>query len=152
MHCEGSLISHRALRMKDRLYAYNVVSDNLCCLCALAIESHTHVLQDCVYTMQVMQLVTTSLGACCLSSANVFQQIKRRRWSRLRKNVTTAAILAVWYSVWLQRNEAWIHHRLLSPSMVARQITTSLRNRIHICCNKSILPKDRLWLSKVHLM
>ncbi|XP_074297748.1 uncharacterized protein LOC141628514 [Silene latifolia] len=67
------LFSHQALRMKDRLYEYNVASDNLCCLCAMAIESHTHVLQDCVYTKQVMQLVTIALGAY-LSFANVLQQ------------------------------------------------------------------------------
>ncbi|XP_074267269.1 uncharacterized protein LOC141590593 [Silene latifolia] len=141
------LVSQQALRMKDRLYVYNVVADNLCCLCAMAIESHTHVFQDCPYTLQVMNLVTTSLGAS-FSSGNVLQQIKRRRWSSLRKNVTTAAIIAVWYYVWMQRNEAWIHHRLSCPSMVARQIATSLLNRFHTCCNKPILPKDSLWLSK----
>ncbi|XP_074304795.1 uncharacterized protein LOC141639620 [Silene latifolia] len=119
------LISHQALRLKDRLYTYNVVPDNLCCLCALATESHTYVFPDCTYTKQVMQIIDTDLGAH-LIPANMLQQIKRRRWSRLRKNVTTATILAVWYTVWLQRNDAWFNHMLLSPSMVARQITTSL--------------------------
>ncbi|XP_074293507.1 uncharacterized protein LOC141620569 [Silene latifolia] len=138
------LFSHQAMRMKDMLYEYNVVPDNLCFLCALAVESHIHVLQDCAYTKQVMQLVTTALGAY-LSSAHVLQQVKRRRWSRLRKNVTTAAILAVWYTVWMQKNMAWLHHMMLSPSMVVRQVTTSLRNRVRICCNKSILPKNGLW-------
>ncbi|XP_074290810.1 uncharacterized protein LOC141617512 [Silene latifolia] len=145
------LVSQQALRMKDRLYVYKVVDDNLCCLCAMAIESHTHVFQDCPYTLQVMNLVTTSLGAS-FSSGNVLQQIKRRRWSSLRKKVTSAAIIAVWYYVWIQRNEAWVHHRLVCPSLVARQIATSLHNRFHTCCNKPIPSRDRLWLSKVRLM
>ncbi|XP_074283467.1 uncharacterized protein LOC141608016 [Silene latifolia] len=145
------LIANQALRLKDRLFSYNVVPDNLCCICALATESHIHLFQECLYTKQVLQKVDAELGAH-LGPSNQLQQIKRRRWSRMRKVVTTAAIIAAWYTVWLQRNDAWLNHRLLSPSVVARQIIASLRNRLRTCFVKSISYKDGLWLSKVHLM
>ncbi|XP_074299376.1 uncharacterized protein LOC141630458 [Silene latifolia] len=121
------LITNQALRLKDRLYCYNVVPDDLCYICALSTESHLHLFQECSYT----------------------KQITSRRWSKGRKTVTNAAVLVVWYMVWMQRNSARLTQQVMKPSVLAGQIFVSLKCRIQVCNTKSFSIKDGLWLSKV---
>ncbi|XP_074270698.1 uncharacterized protein LOC141594589 [Silene latifolia] len=135
------LIVNQALRLKDRLYCYNVTVDDLCCICALSTESHMHLFQECPYVQQVMKHVLSRLGAN-LRDTDVLKQIARRRWSTGRKNVTTAAILAVWYMIWMQRNNARLTQQVTTPTILAGQILCILKSRINVCNTKSFSIRD----------
>ncbi|XP_074290129.1 uncharacterized protein LOC141616868 [Silene latifolia] len=145
------LIANQALRLKDRLFCYNVASDDLCCICAFNPETHEHLFQECLYAQQVLKIVLCRLGTH-LQGCDILKQIARRRWTSGRKHVTTTAILAVWYMIWMQRNSARLTYQVTSPWVLAEQILNSVRSRIHVCKSKSFSIRDRLWLSKVHML
>ncbi|XP_074288341.1 uncharacterized protein LOC141613501 [Silene latifolia] len=92
------LISHQALMLKDRLFQYRVSNDNLCCICALAVENHPHLFQDYLYSRAVFQKVA-SLLECNLGQSDHLKQISGNRWSKQKKIVATSVALVVWYLV-----------------------------------------------------
>ncbi|XP_074293101.1 uncharacterized protein LOC141620020 [Silene latifolia] len=144
------LIINHALRLKDKLYCYNVSADDLCCISALSTETHMHLFQECPYVQQVMKHVHR-LGTH-LQDNDILKQIIRRRWSTGRKHVITSAVLAVWYMIWMQRNNARLAQQVTSPSVLAGQIICTLKNRLIACNTKSFSSRDGQWLSKVQMM
>ncbi|XP_074299418.1 uncharacterized protein LOC141630510 [Silene latifolia] len=145
------LIANQALRLKDRLYCYNVSSDDLCCICSLSPETHEQLFQECLYAQQVLKIVLCRLGTQ-LRGSDILKQIARRRWSSGRKHVTTSAILVVWYMIWMQRNSARLTHQVISHWVLAGQILNNVKSRIQVCKSKSFSIRDGQLLSKVHMM
>ncbi|XP_074278016.1 uncharacterized protein LOC141601620 [Silene latifolia] len=144
------IIFHQALKLKDKLVQYGVCDDDLCCICQMHSETHHHLFTRCHYSQELLCIVGKWVGAdintdgCLLSFA-------RRRWSKLRKSITTAAVLACWYFIWMQRNEARLKLYITRPSILATQVQEVIRGRFSHCKPVCISHKDANWLSKVHL-
>ncbi|XP_074277307.1 uncharacterized protein LOC141600948 [Silene latifolia] len=145
------LIAHNALMLKNRLFQYGIATDNLCCICHSQTEDLSHLFHGCSFSRQVMQ----ELGKWLCSDfthAQTFVRIARRRWGRIRKEVCTAAVIATWYFIWQQRNEARLFNRVMRPVLVIKNVQQAIRMRFVHYHTKSVSSRDRSWLVRVHLM
>ncbi|XP_074296937.1 uncharacterized protein LOC141627603 [Silene latifolia] len=145
------LISSHALMLKEKLVKLQISTDDKCCICALATESHAHLFQECSFSHKIYSSLAVKLGAR-LDATNQLQCIRKKRWSRLRKQVTTAILLAAWYLIWNQRNEARLFFTVSRPELIAEQAWRVIHTRIRVLSPKFINDNDKLWLSRVHLM
>ncbi|XP_074313453.1 uncharacterized protein LOC141648624 [Silene latifolia] len=151
-HCFVAwLIASHALMLKEKLAKLKISTDDKCCICALATESHAHLFQECSFSHKIYSSLAMKLGAR-LDATNQLQCIRKKRWSRLRKQVTTAILLAAWYLIWNQRNEARLFFKVSRPELIAEQAWRAIHTRIRVLSPKFINDNDKLWLSRVHLM
>ncbi|XP_074311352.1 uncharacterized protein LOC141647161 [Silene latifolia] len=144
------LVADNALMLKTRLFKFQIIADKLCCICQLQDEDHEHLFQNCVYSIQILQGVDKWLCSE-IAQPNSLLGITRNRWSRCRKEICTAALMACWYFIWMQRNQARLHQCLLRPARVILEIQKVNRYRFmaYKPCNNSC--KDRAWLSRVQM-
>ncbi|XP_074300209.1 uncharacterized protein LOC141631438 [Silene latifolia] len=144
------LISSQALMLKEKLFKLQIStdddSDSWPCF-----ESHAHLFQDCRFSQELYSYLAVKLGAK-LDATNQLQSIMMKRWSRLRKQVTTAILLAAWYLIWNQRNEARLFFKVSRPDLIAEHIWRIIHTRIRVLSPQFISVKDKLLLSRVHLM
>ncbi|XP_074291067.1 uncharacterized protein LOC141617827 [Silene latifolia] len=145
------LIASHALMLKEKLAKLQISTDDTCCICALAIESHAHLFQECTYIQNIYSSLALKLGTR-LDATNQLQYIRKKRWSRLRKQVTTAILLAAWYLIWNQRNEARLFSKVSRPELITEHVWRAIHTRIRVLSPKLITDNDKLWLSRVHLM
>ncbi|XP_074299262.1 uncharacterized protein LOC141630325 [Silene latifolia] len=117
----------------------------------LATESHAHFFQDCRFSQEIYSYLAVKLGGR-LDATNQLQSIMKKRWSRLRKQVTTAILLAAWYLIWNKRNEARLFFKVSRPELIAEHIWCVIHTNIRVLSPRFITVKDKLWLSRVHLM
>ncbi|XP_074306132.1 uncharacterized protein LOC141641364 [Silene latifolia] len=118
-HCW--LIFKNALNVKDKLFRHGISPDDICCICHTAQESVVHLMQHCQYG----QLVLT--GVCMrfqipVPVGNALIWIGRRRWSDNQKKTCLCAVMAVYYHIWQQRNNARLNATLCNPTVVIEQI------------------------------
>ncbi|XP_074289102.1 uncharacterized protein LOC141614243 [Silene latifolia] len=146
------LVSSNALSsLKDKSVSISGSSDDLCCVCHLQRETHNHLFQECSFTQRLVHSVLDGLGSP-IGQHDWIQSIARRRWSRLRKAVNNAAIIACWYVTWMQRNEARLNGRVARPEHLVAHIKSVLRSRVSVCKSNLVSLRDEIWLNRVQLM
>ncbi|XP_074288719.1 uncharacterized protein LOC141613877 [Silene latifolia] len=145
------LISNRALQLKDKLARLQISQDDLCCLCQSAFEIHQHLFEDCHFCKSLLCGASTWLSSD-LTQRNILHVINKKRWSLVRKKLCTAAVLACWYTVWMQRNSARLEGIVTRPELVIQQIRRMIVCRFNECKPRLVSPKDRIWLCKVHFI
>ncbi|XP_074300302.1 uncharacterized protein LOC141631542 [Silene latifolia] len=84
-----------------------------------------------------------------LDQDNMLAAITRRRWSKLKKTMATAALLACWYAIWFQRNSARLKFVVDKPEYVATQVKVCLKARFSHCMPSGIKQADSRWLATV---
>ncbi|XP_074306235.1 uncharacterized protein LOC141641476 [Silene latifolia] len=52
----------QALMLKEKLFRFQVTTDDACCICALATKSHLHLFQDCIYSQKIYSTLAVKLG------------------------------------------------------------------------------------------
>ncbi|XP_074313626.1 uncharacterized protein LOC141648810 [Silene latifolia] len=142
------IIVHQGLMLKDRLKCFQVCADDLCCICMQCSETQQHLFSECMFSKAVLQKIGFWLSVD-LNQNNILEAIKKRRWSRLKKSMATAALLACWYAVWFQRNNARLKLSVDKPEYVATQIKVSLKARFSQCKLSGIKQADSIWLANV---
>ncbi|XP_074277161.1 uncharacterized protein LOC141600807 [Silene latifolia] len=145
------IIANEALLLKQKLFKLHISSDDLCCICLSQTETLLHLFTECVYSQQILQLVGNWLIAD-FSSPSILTSIANRRWSKLRKQVCNITILAAWYQIGSQRNEARINGQVMRATCVFNFIKASISQRFHSCKPQVISDKDTCWLSRVQLV
>ncbi|XP_074291945.1 uncharacterized protein LOC141618761 [Silene latifolia] len=135
----------------EKLFKLQISTDDSCCICGLATESHAHLFQECIFSHKIYSYLAVKLGGR-LDATNQLQCIMKKRWSRLRKQVTTAILLAAWYLIWNQRIETRLFFKVSRPELIAEHIWRVIHTRIRVLSPQFITFNDKLWLSRVHLM
>ncbi|XP_074288721.1 uncharacterized protein LOC141613878 [Silene latifolia] len=138
------LISNRALQLKDKLARLQISQDDLCCLCQSAFETHQHLSEDCHFCKSLLCGASTWLSSD-FTQRNILHVINRKRWSSVRKKLCTAAVLACWYTIWIQRNSARLEGIVTRPELVIQQIRRMIVCRFNECKPRVVSPKDRIW-------
>ncbi|XP_074313523.1 uncharacterized protein LOC141648701 [Silene latifolia] len=141
------LISNRALQLGFRFHKMIYI----CCLCQSASETHQHLFEDCHFSKSLLRGTSTWLSSD-IAQRNVLHVINRKRWSSIRMKLCTAAVLACWYMVWMQRNSARLETSVTRPELVIQQIRRMIVCRFNECKPRVVSTKDRIWLCKVHLI
>ncbi|XP_074267037.1 uncharacterized protein LOC141590339 [Silene latifolia] len=99
------IIVYQGLMLKDRLKSFQVCADDLCCIYMQCSETQKHLFSE-----------------SDLTQMNSLEPFTRRRWSRIKKSMATAALLACWYAIWFQRNSARLTLSVDKSENVAKQI------------------------------
>ncbi|XP_074317907.1 uncharacterized protein LOC141654134 [Silene latifolia] len=82
----------------EKLFRLNIATDDTYYICCATSNTLDHLLNQCSYVLEVWGRVEGWLR-CSLSASDKLRSIKQKRWSNIRKRVTTLIVLAVWYSV-----------------------------------------------------
>ncbi|XP_074278024.1 uncharacterized protein LOC141601628 [Silene latifolia] len=145
------LISNRALQLKDKLARLQISQDDMCCLCQPASDTHQHLFEECHLCKSLLRGASIWLSSD-LTQRDILHVINRKRWSSVRKKLCTAAVLACWYMVWMQRNSAQTEGIVTDTESVIQQIRRMIVCRFNDCKPRVVSPKDRIWLCKVHFI
>ncbi|XP_074298707.1 uncharacterized protein LOC141629631 [Silene latifolia] len=139
------LLLRNALNVKERLYKHGISSNDLCCICNNEHETIGHLFLSCSYTREVMQGVCDWL---CVPRpcGNGIIWVGRRNWTPMKKNICLSAIMAVYYLIWQQRNQARLEGHLQRPYVVVQQVQSSVRQKL-MKCNEICKPSDKIWIA-----
>ncbi|XP_074304886.1 uncharacterized protein LOC141639737 [Silene latifolia] len=140
------LMLKNALNVKAKLFKYGICVDEVCCICHTDQETASHVFQKCRYAILVMEGVCQWLHIP-FPTVNGIIWVGRRKWSPLMKNICLAAFMAVYYSIWQQRNKSRLEGVLVRPSVIIQQIHTCIRSRLATC--KVSTSNDANWIASL---
>ncbi|XP_074305978.1 uncharacterized protein LOC141641206 [Silene latifolia] len=122
------LMLKNTLNVKAKLFKYGICADDVCCICHIDQETISHVFQNCRYAILVMEGVCEWLHIP-VPTVNGIIWVGRRKWSPLMNNICLAALMAVYYSLWQQRNKSRLEGVSARPSVIIQQIQTCIRSR-----------------------
>ncbi|XP_074290277.1 uncharacterized protein LOC141617008 [Silene latifolia] len=147
----GWLIAREALQTKDKLYKLGCCSDSLCLLCGNIDESDSHLFQDCVYSLRILEGIA-QLCNVQLPAMNVVSWVYTRPFTKLQKGVIGSAFMAAHYAIWMQRNKVRVDSCLMKPEMVITQVQNQYKMRVLAKMSKEMQIRDSNWLSSLPLM
>ncbi|XP_074271506.1 uncharacterized protein LOC141595438 [Silene latifolia] len=133
-------IADQAFKLKDRLVQYGVSKDDLCCICQMHTETH-HLFVKCQFRQELLHIVGEWLGTDISKEGSIITHA-RRRWSKLRKSISTTIVLTCWYFIWMQRNKSRLHQCISRPNIVAKHLQEVIRSRLFHCKPVCISQKD----------
>ncbi|XP_074290918.1 uncharacterized protein LOC141617649 [Silene latifolia] len=124
------LVFRNALNVKDKLCRIGICTDDKCCICDTDTETISHLIMHCSYSRQVLHAVCSWL---CIPTpgGNAIIWIGRRKWRSIQKGICLAAVMAVYYHVWQQRNLARIEGKLMRPMILVHQIQQLVKSKVH---------------------
>ncbi|XP_074277569.1 uncharacterized protein LOC141601204 [Silene latifolia] len=146
----GWLITREALKLKDKCYALGISSDATCLLCGLDDESHSNLFLKCEYNRRILTIMA---GLCqvAIPDANIFLWINGLQASSVQKKVIMSVILATFYYIWMQRNEARIDDAVLRPELLCSQIRKEVKCRLSTKFKPGICTRDITWFNLVRM-
>ncbi|XP_074319958.1 uncharacterized protein LOC141656800 [Silene latifolia] len=106
------MVARNALLVNHRLFELGIYSDDLCLLCGMHNETHTHLFQECQYS-KMITAGTVALVKLQIPSSNTLVWIQTRMWSSTKKDVVFCAFMNAHYSIWMQRNRSRVYNQIL---------------------------------------
>ncbi|XP_074302950.1 uncharacterized protein LOC141637290 [Silene latifolia] len=140
------LILKIALNVKVKLFKHGTCQDDICRLCGAGQETVEHVFQTCQYVSMVLAGVCDWLGIP-KPTVNRIIWVGRRNWSLLKRNVCLAVVMAVYYAVWHQRNQARLEGIVLRQNISIHQIQQCFKLRMISC--KIVTRVDPNWMASI---
>ncbi|XP_074305432.1 uncharacterized protein LOC141640597 [Silene latifolia] len=114
------------MNVKEKLYKWGCCEDDLCCLCHRETETTEHLFLTCEYSWRVSTEVESWMGTQFPTLNRLINGNKKQlQWKFL-----TVVLNAVYYSVWMQRNNARVNAMILRPEHVAKQVKDLIVKRL----------------------
>ncbi|XP_074299955.1 uncharacterized protein LOC141631146 [Silene latifolia] len=114
-------IIHKRLLTKDRLIRMGIMVDGTCDLCDNFPEDHHHLFSDCVFMQRCSSLLQDKLRIRFSADDIVHWFSSSRAVSRMQKRYIGASYVALYYYVWITRNEARIKGMVRRPECVVKR-------------------------------
>ncbi|XP_074266940.1 uncharacterized protein LOC141590233 [Silene latifolia] len=140
------LMLRKALNVKDKLFRHGVTVNDQCCICDNGKEDIYHLFQECRYTKIVLEAICLSLQIP-VPTGNGIIWIGRRKWPAYKKNVCTLAFMAMYYSIWQQRNSARTEGILLKPATLITQILRLMKVQARVKLNTKNYEQEMNWIN-----
>ncbi|XP_074288643.1 uncharacterized protein LOC141613797 [Silene latifolia] len=114
------------LNVKEKLFKWGCCVDDLCCLCNRETKRADHMFLSCEYSCRVRTEIERWTGRV-LPTVNGLINGNRKlvQWK-----VLTAIQNAVYYNIWMQRNNDRVNEMILRPELVAQQTKDAVMRRI----------------------
>ncbi|XP_074283285.1 uncharacterized protein LOC141607837 [Silene latifolia] len=142
------LMLRKALNVKEKLFRHGVTDNDHCCICDNGKEDICHLFQECRYTRIVLEAICLSLQIP-VPTGNGIIWIGRRKWPAYKKNVCILALMAVYYSVWQQRNNARTDGILLKPAVLVTQILRLMKVQARLKRNTVHYEQEMNWINSL---
>ncbi|XP_074297144.1 uncharacterized protein LOC141627828 [Silene latifolia] len=143
------LRSHNRLLTKDRLKRFGIFHDEVCYLCVVDDETHTHLFYDCQYSSRCCMMMQNILGVR-LRPELLQQWIKSSRGrSRLQQQIVGACHVALVYAIWEARNHARHHDSVVLPRLQVKNVINRVIQRFWATNTTRLSDKEIIWIEKV---
>ena len=90
------------LKSRDKLAALGLISTDICPLCGLILESHSHLFFACIYSLQCLRHILTWLGIMIVSDS--LADFASRKWKCAINKRMIATIAVLHYAVLRMRS------------------------------------------------
>ncbi|XP_062089668.1 uncharacterized protein LOC133796204 [Humulus lupulus] len=139
------------LQMKDRLFRFNITTDDQCLLCGRNKETREHVYFGCYLSSQCLRQIKSCLG--WQTTANTIHKLLRwiakARLNHFRKQVITAALATLVYQIWWCRNEALWSQKVYIVAIFTQRIQYNVKHRVRSIMLNKIQMIDRDWFEQL---
>ncbi|XP_074291907.1 uncharacterized protein LOC141618725 [Silene latifolia] len=125
----GWLAIQCQLMTKDRLIRFGVIADGHCDVCLDHPEDHSHLLYGCRFSSCCWKLLAEWLDVS-LPDTEILDWCRRLRCrSLMKKQIVTAAIMAMIYQIWNARNIFRMDNKLVYPTYAVKTVTALVMSR-----------------------
>ncbi|XP_074296366.1 uncharacterized protein LOC141626478 [Silene latifolia] len=122
------LFAKDRLLTKHRLLKFGVISDGLCCICANAQETQSHLFFDCPFSKECLQLVLQWLGISWHFHMDTIMSWQCR--SLLKKQIIMASFAGLIYLIWSCGNSAKHNGSIIRPKLVLQRVQSMVKYRM----------------------
>ncbi|KAK9704702.1 hypothetical protein RND81_07G005800 [Saponaria officinalis] len=143
------LMLKNALPIKERLFRHGIGDDDSCCVCQMAVESIEHLFQRCHLVQRLMGLVADQLQVQH-PVGNAIIWLGRKRWTKGKNDTCLFAFMAVYYTVWNQRNICWLEGKVMRPEVLKAGIMRLVQLRI-VQTWSTFTQVDKAWINLIGL-
>ncbi|XP_074314763.1 uncharacterized protein LOC141650035 [Silene latifolia] len=137
------LFAKDRLLTKHRLLKFGVISDGLCCICANAQETQSHLFFDCAFSKECLQLVLQWLGISWHLHMDTIMSWRCR--SLLKKQIIMASFAGLIYIIWSCRNSAKHNGSIIRPKLVLQRVQSMVKYRMQGIQSELSILRCRDW-------
>ena len=108
------LVMHRRLRTRENLWQLGLISENLCLLCGMRVESIEHLYFECTYSKECISKVRKQLEWNSKGNTlnEVLRWVKNAKVTNLKKRCMYSIIAAIVHHIWRVRNDVFWQDKL----------------------------------------
>ncbi|XP_074293386.1 uncharacterized protein LOC141620407 [Silene latifolia] len=152
-HCFIIWLMHKErLLTSDRMMKMGICQQSLCYLCGVKDESLWHLTSECSYTKVCCQLLQDWIGVKVSGLQTGVLIMKERSQSLLIKLLKNAAIVGMFYHIWLMRNICRIQHYVRRPAMVIQEVQREVKLRFQAVFDGQLKTYDLEWCRNHNLI
>ncbi|XP_021839875.2 uncharacterized protein [Spinacia oleracea] len=143
----GWLAMQSRLQTTSKLARIGVSQSAMCLICGQGDETHQHLFFQCVYSCDCIRAVKSWLGISINSNSltSLISQIGHSRWSKFKKQVYYAVLMAAVYLIWHCRNTSFWENYVPTVNHTVNKVKQVVRGRIHVVMPKSVSKRDSEW-------
>ena len=127
------------LNTKERLLRNMGISDGCCILCKDNAETISHLFFQCNVSASCFLVIKDWLQIRTGSRKDIWQVtqgILRSKVPRLRRNLWLAAVGALLYAIWRQRNRHYWSNEDISVQAIVSSVKRNIKDRIYLSDSK----------------
>ncbi|XP_074271285.1 uncharacterized protein LOC141595215 [Silene latifolia] len=145
-HCFIIWLMHKdRLLTLDRLLKMGICLKSLCYLCGVKDESLWHLTSECSYTKVCYQLMQDWIGVKVSGLQSGVVIMKERSQSMLIRLLKNAAIVGMFYHIWMIRNTCRLQHYVPRPAKVIHDVQREVKLWFQAVFDGQLKPYDLKW-------
>ncbi|KAM6563484.1 hypothetical protein CsatB_023482 [Cannabis sativa] len=137
------------LRTRERLYKLNIIGEDFCLFCKDQTESSEHLFFSFSFSKLCLSQVKAWLGWRVETTAlnRLLRWLERAKISRFHKVVLVAAVVALVYHLWKNRNDILWNSTKQAQEQVVHVTKEDVKSRVVCNWPKYVKPVDGCWFS-----
>ncbi|XP_074283428.1 uncharacterized protein LOC141607978 [Silene latifolia] len=139
-------IMHKRLLTKDRMIRMGISVLNVCDICGEAPEDYEHLFSSCKYTKLCVCLLQRKVHVQFKLPDLIVWFSKGRGVTKLQRRFVGACHVALFYRIWMVRNEVRFNGYVQRPEVLIQQILAEVMNRFQKLNDSTLHHYDRDWL------
>ena len=141
------LILHGRLMTKSRVSRFTSLADVGCSFCAKEEETSQHLFFKCEVVQEWLKEIKNWLGwrTYKVDLMPLLEWINRQKILKFQRRTGVAAVAALIYAVWYQRNRIVWHHENPQQSEVCRKVKYDVKMRVKARGTSNISVEDIRW-------
>ncbi|XP_074277914.1 uncharacterized protein LOC141601524 [Silene latifolia] len=143
------LRSHNRLLTKHRLKRIGIIHDEVCYLCGVDDETHTHLFYECQYSRKYITLLQQFLRVNFRLELLHHWTKNNRGISRMQRQLVGACHVGVVYAIWEARNHTKHNDSILMPRVQVKEVVRMVKQRFWSMNEYSLSDKELHWLATI---
>ncbi|XP_074300784.1 uncharacterized protein LOC141632104 [Silene latifolia] len=139
-------IRNNGINTREKLFRIGCCSSDSCCVCEAAPETQEHMFFECGYSKLIMRQIK---DWCRLQISSVGGV--NSSGSKVQRNAYALVLVASYYHVWTQRNNARMNAMLDSPNRVVQLIKDNVKHRIKYKRDDHMSSAEKNWLLSLEI-